>query len=160
MEAVVDSRRVLAVVVVDNPHIPVVVVAVGRLHVGEAVGCWGMAAAHHLQGAPCEDDGDRLCGCRGTRGSLSGCLFQAPILACRSRSCQSDRWDLLSLVSAVPKKYMLDVLRGGGFAMGGGGGGSGEECLSLSRRPMFVVVCCCDRGEVVVMECGWQGSVV
>lgn len=35
-----------------------------------------------------EDGGGLLDGCRGNRGNLAGGLFQAPILACRSRSCQ------------------------------------------------------------------------
>jgi hypothetical protein len=53
------------------------------------------------------DDDDRLFGYRDNRDSLSDCLFQAPTLACHSRSFQSDMWDLLSLVSAVPNDCML-----------------------------------------------------
>ncbi len=65
------------------------------------------AAAHHLQAAPFGDDDDRLFGYRDNRDSLSDCLFRAPTWACHSRSFQSDMWDLLSLVSAVPNDCML-----------------------------------------------------
>ena len=84
--------------VVDNLHALVEAVE-DRRHAGAVEGCWDMAAAaHRLQASPCENDGDRLFGCRGSRGNLSCRLCQAPILACRSRSCQSGTYpDLLSL---------------------------------------------------------------
>jgi hypothetical protein len=77
------------------------------LLVGEEDSLDMAAGAHHLQAAPFGDDDDPLCGCRDSRDSLSGCLFQAPISVCRSRSSQSDKWDLLSLVNAVPNNCML-----------------------------------------------------
>lgn len=48
-----------------------------------------------------EDDDDLLAGCRGTHGSHAGGLCQAPILACRSRSCRRRKWNLLHKVSML-----------------------------------------------------------
>jgi hypothetical protein len=92
---------------VDNLMLLVGEVDIVLLPVGEEGSLDMAAGAHHLQAAPFVDDDDPLCGCRDSRDSLSGCLFQAPISVCRSRSSQSDKWDLLSLVSAVPNNCML-----------------------------------------------------
>lgn len=52
------------------------------------------------------EDGDGLLGgCRDTRGSPAGCLFQAPILACRSRSCQRRMSSQLGKVSTGKKEF-------------------------------------------------------
>lgn len=49
-------------------------------------------APHRRRTCSYEDGGGLLGGCRDTRGSPAGCLFQAPILACRSRSSQRRMW--------------------------------------------------------------------
>jgi len=79
---------------VDNLMLLVGEVDIVLLPVGEEGSLDMAAGAHHLQAAPFVDDDDPLCGCRDSRDSLSGCLFQAPISVCRSRSSQSDKWDL------------------------------------------------------------------
>jgi len=78
---------------VDNLMLLVGEVDIVLLPVGEEGSLDMAAGAHHLQAAPFVDDDDPLCGCRDSRDSLSGCLFQAPISVCRSRSSQSDKWD-------------------------------------------------------------------
>lgn len=57
-----------------------------------------VVVVHRAHRSPAEEVGvDSLCvnddglvGCHGSRGSPAGCLCQAPILACRPRSCRSD----------------------------------------------------------------------
>lgn len=41
--------------------------------------------------------------CRDNRDNLVGCLRPVPILACRSRSCRSDKFGPLHTVSKVPR---------------------------------------------------------
>jgi len=111
-----------------------------RRHAGAVEGCWDMAAAaHRRQASPCESGGDRLFGCRGSRGSLSCRLCQAPILACRSRSCQSGTClDVMAAGAAAPVRNVC-LYRDGPY------------CLLVVAVKVQVVV---------VVECRCPGSVV
>jgi hypothetical protein len=79
----------------DILKLPAGVVDSVQRRVGEE-GSLGMAAAAHRlqQAVPFGDDDDRPCGYCDSRGSLSGCPFQAPISACHFRSSQSGMWNL------------------------------------------------------------------
>jgi hypothetical protein len=78
----------------DILKLPAGVVDSVQRRVGEE-GSLGMAAAAHRlqQAVPFGDDDDRPCGYCDSRGSLSGCPFQAPISACHFRSSQSGMWN-------------------------------------------------------------------
>ena len=60
-------------------------------------------APHRRRTCSYEDGAGLLGGCRDTRGSPAGCLFQGPILACRSRSCQRRMLSRLGKVSTCKK---------------------------------------------------------
>lgn len=62
-----------------------VVVALRSLVVAEAV-----EEEHRCRRLSSWSGGGLLVGCRDSRGSRAGCLCQAPTLACRPRSSQSD----------------------------------------------------------------------
>jgi hypothetical protein len=92
----------------DILKLPAGVVDSVQRRVGEEGSLGTAAAAHRLQQAvPFGDDDDRPCGYCDSRGSLSGCPFQAPISACHFRSSQSGMWNLLCLVSAVPTDWAM-----------------------------------------------------
>jgi hypothetical protein len=63
----------------------------------------GMEAAHHRHGGLPDGADGPLADCRGSRGSLSRCSHQAPILACRSRSFRSDKWG--QLLESAPEQF-------------------------------------------------------
>jgi hypothetical protein len=90
-----NRKNTMAVCGVDEVEILEVglLVVVPLVPVAEGVGRHPVlavveAAPHPRRTCSYEDGDGLLGGCHGTRGSLAGCLFQAPILACRSRSCR------------------------------------------------------------------------